>query len=223
METNKELLASLEATRKQIDAQIEQLKKQTNELKPEVGKWYKHKNNEYPNWLIYLNENGDVYGFDINGKWIICISSIDYIRRHCVPATDKEVEEALIKEAKRRGFKDGVYIKGIVSGSDCYLKGDFEYLEKNNVLWFGIDNNGYDLFKNGKWAEIVKDEPIKIGSHEVKLGLGDYYKIGCKQIRKQDLYGLNNMMIQTDTNEIIFAGHKITRDTIEKILALKEK
>jgi|GEM_PF-4650238 len=74
-------------------------------------------------------------------------------------ATDKEVQQALEKEAVKRGFKEGVEIRGLRKGSRCVLPlGGFELLICG-TLWFGIGYNGYDIFHNGVWAEIIT-EPV---------------------------------------------------------------
>lgn len=74
-----------------------------------------------------------------------------------VKATDKEVETALIAEAKKRGFKEGVeYIAvGACSGSYFTLKGEVKfYLDQLSA----VDCGG--MFANGKWATIAEPKPI---------------------------------------------------------------
>jgi hypothetical protein len=88
----------------------------------------------------------------------------------CTLATDKEVEEALIKEANNIGYKN-VKINNLESignvllnhhsciSSDCYY-----YNVSENALWF----MGRLIFWNGKWAEIV--ETITKEQAEKELG-----------------------------------------------------
>jgi hypothetical protein len=78
------------------------------------------------------------------------------------PATDKEVEEALIKEAKKRGFKEGVRFK-------CLYNHDYKgkcipLFCSDGYLWL----EGGCVFKDGKWATIV--ETITKEQAEKELG-----------------------------------------------------
>lgn len=72
------------------------------------------------------------------------------------PATNKEVETALIAEAKRRGFKEGVEVEEPenVNNQETgkILNNCFVY--ENNRLATG----GLLVFKDGKWAEIIEEE-----------------------------------------------------------------
>lgn len=143
----------------QLQAHLFELRK---ELKPkfEVGKWYKVDGTPF---MKYLNKYHTVdsnfgYGINLHGEWTNSEFGLD----SATPATDKEVEEALIKEAERRGFKEGVKYTALgVDGSTLSSKGLFNqsFVYKDNHLWCGY---GF-IFVNGKWAEITKDEPIKVG------------------------------------------------------------
>lgn len=79
----------------------------------------------------------------------------------------KEVKQALIKEAEKRGFKKGVRYNAEYLGYDGQDKllitsNDFK-LTYNTLL---IDN--YEIFKNGIWAEII--ETITKEEAEKQLG-----------------------------------------------------
>jgi len=66
-------------------------------------------------------------------------------------ATDKEVETALIKEAKRRGFKEGNDIgdfNGI--GSELIHSSSSQFSPSTNMFFRG----GFCVFNEGKWATI---------------------------------------------------------------------
>jgi hypothetical protein len=153
--------------------EIEQLKKQLNDIsdkikqleKPqfEVG-WY----NTILGSLYFINRVNDGrcfgYGFDGGEKWIDECSpcATHQIDR---PATDKEVEAALVAEAKRRGFKEGVNWESIIDEGNVVSQrshgytGTTEFIYSSNELMFGYGC----IFSNGKWAEIVKEEKIMIG------------------------------------------------------------
>ena len=125
----------------------------------EVGKWYKMKGviHFLCNFNGNIGNNGNSYGFNLNGEWMdnsMCFHNSDTY----VEATPEEVESALINEAKKRGYKEGVRIKGLESGySRIIPDGKFEFLS-HNLLRFGSINEGYDIFKYGKWAEILPQE-----------------------------------------------------------------
>ena len=77
-------------------------------------------------------------------------------------ATEEEVREALINEAKKRGYKEGVKCKfGIIE--------DIRTIETNIFDWNGkylfvrcINGNADIIFRSGKWAEIIEQsEPTK--------------------------------------------------------------
>ena len=70
--------------------------------------------------------------------------------------TPKEVEEALIKEAKKRGFEQGVNIEGL-EGTTC-VTGSLGGNWILNKLGYFVDNNSCCMFYNGKWAEIIEEK-----------------------------------------------------------------
>ena len=129
-----------------------------------VGKWYKSKIAVFrvtslvplKSYGVYSGKWGNEFYTDVTTKYR--------------PVTDKEVEEALIKEAKNIGYKN-VKINNLESignvllnhhsciSSDCYY-----YNVSENALWF----MGRLIFWNGKWAEIV--ETITKEQAEKELG-----------------------------------------------------
>ena len=131
----------------------------------EVGKWYKVKKPEsIIEALICFDNKPTFYGFDYTKGWTTCFNSAPTIRglRVCTPATDKEVEEALIKEAKKRGFKKGDVCgfginnnsKRLIVSDNFKLNGDYTGLY---LVAVGDREQGDDIvFKNGKWATIIK-------------------------------------------------------------------
>lgn len=144
----------------------------------EVGKWYK--SNLYGKKLYYFTEfkqaDGYIkryyYGFidDLFKKDYTASTDLD---NSWTLATDKEVEAALIAEAKRRGYAKNNYkcLRGETL-PNCYEK---MYYDKDmNELRF---TNGYRynvLFKDGKWAEICEDTK-DLSIEEIQNILG--YKI----------------------------------------------
>lgn len=83
------------------------------------------------------------------------------------PATDKEVEEALIKEAVKRGFKEGVTIKNH-QGVNVLKEIDFIYTDRYNNGIYNKQGQGFWVFINGVWADIIETkEPEKTKLQEL--------------------------------------------------------
>lgn len=148
----------------------------------EVGRWYKvidkngsFNNNEFA-LICFDNEKNPNYGFGFTREqWTNNFLNLkDVVKRNTdlvVPATPEEVETALINEAKKRGFKDGVSInclRGIknVKPTD---KACFVFVFNDNYLYYG----GAKIFDNGKWATII-EQPTEMTVAEIEQ------KLGCK-------------------------------------------
>ena len=139
--------------------------------KLEIGAWYKD-----DGWLVCFTKiKGEKHSyFGVNcGEWVNDGEDIININYETfTKATNKEVEEALINEAKKRGFKEGNY-KSLLSG-DRGFKGWY-FCEQDNSLYTNLDGEGGDVvFKNGKWATII-DQPTKLTVEQVEEKLG--YKV----------------------------------------------
>ena len=105
------------------------------------------------------------HGFDGNGNWFDCHNQNYKLRNSDYKATDKEVEEALVKEAKKRGFVKGVNISYLISTrNDFGFDGTFSIYRDSLV-----DNRSAVIFSEGKWAEIIK-ETITKEQAEKELG-----------------------------------------------------
>jgi len=111
----------------------------------------------------------------------------------CRLATSEEVKSHLIKEAKRRGYKHGSIINSLITlGTKhtldmTYSKGLYDGV-RTDMFWYG----GGLIYKQGKWAEIIKEEPIKIGGYEVEF-FDKYFKIGCMSFSKSDIFKILTM------------------------------
>lgn len=117
----------------------------------EVNRWYKATN--FGKLMFYFNGkfgNSITYGFDYDGEFKNKIGVHE--DEKYVPATEKEVEEAFVKEARKRYNKnDSIQSlwKTIIGNIDLGFKNEFN-LDKNE-FWYG----GYLVFKDGTWAEIL--------------------------------------------------------------------
>ena len=133
---------------------IEQFKKEKDLIPSlEVGKWY----NNGTGLFCYEGEGACShigYGFH-ESYWI---ESSDYWIKlfHFKEATQEEVEAALIAEAKKRGFKEGVTVDSRTIDKSYGVQnigvGNFTFT--GEVLLY----NNWELFRDGKWAEIINTE-----------------------------------------------------------------
>jgi hypothetical protein len=190
----------MKITKKQIVA-LDKQEKTVRELFPEVfktelevGKWYKKKDfgklmfcfsGEFSNANRHPN-----YGFSYDGEFSKIIGCFEKELLDYIPATKEEVETALINEAKRRGFKEGVVIKELLSSnigslnSENPKKLETNKLTINNNLQFVYCNN-LVIFRNGTWAEIIqpkqmtKDEIENALGYEIEIKL----KLNCKDMK----------------------------------------
>lgn len=170
----------------EIKQDLKSMFPQAFESELEVGKWYK---SDYP-LLIFITEvkHHELVGYGFNAvgfysEGTFCTRAdernrVDYNTFNFKPATDKEVETALINEAKRRGFKEGVEIKPINKVIHLNNKIDLEYntcfYESENEFWMG----GYCLFKDGKWAEIIS-EPIEVTLEQI----AEKFNVNVEQLK----------------------------------------
>ena len=136
--------------------------KLVEESKPkfEVGKWY-----VYTYGDIALYSNSDYHsGFNKEGKWINDYYPIT--TKYWQPADINTVEKLLYNEAKRRY---PIYCK-VRDLTFSNIEQIMSYNEKGAIKdgWFGIeiwfintDGNGTKVYDNGKWTEIIEEQPTK--------------------------------------------------------------
>lgn len=165
-----------------IDEQLKQLEELP---KLEVSKWYADPNNLSYVYFITntCSEQIKGYGF-LGGAWRDEFNLLNYSVKNDRPATDKEVETALIAEAKKRGFKEGGSFTAIRDtqinddNDECrfYSKNkatvcNFEYV---NEILYTYGSGRYIVFEKGKWATIIKEPTIHLE--------GDYTEVQLKDI-----------------------------------------
>ncbi|MGV6945010.1 hypothetical protein [Sphingobacterium kyonggiense] len=157
----------LKETKAQIDALVIQAKEKLDGLgdpkELEVGKWYKRAGQSM---FVVTGSNRACnigYGFDRDGVWFD--DGGELYTDNYIESTPQEVEEALIKEAKRRGLvESGVRFRS-PDGTDYgyfYNGGKVYYNSNPKRLVFKEDEStGIHLFFNGKWATIIEQPADK--------------------------------------------------------------
>ena len=146
-----------------------------NSLKPklEVGKWYKEKGGSI---AFYQGDNVETYGMNDVGTWrsnACWFHDWNLEDDEWTLATDKEVEEALVTEAKRRGYKDGVKVKKVIDGNlgenDWVIP--FNYKITFNEYGLFFSNIGIFNSVKGQWAEII-EEQLEVTLEEIAEKFG---------------------------------------------------
>jgi hypothetical protein len=215
-----ERIKELEA---RFQRELAELKKELNpEL--EVGKWYKDRK-----WLVFVTSlTGDkgikCYGFE--GDWWYDntdrIGICGYVSDEWKLATEQEVFEALKKEAIK--YPKGCKIKptnGLFDGNNSSYNGDELYWDGQDLYFENKTGYCVSLFRDGKWAEIIKEEPIMIGGFEVKKhDICDSFRIGCKNVYRSEISHIKNIMESHQFKTVAFDGTEVTLETINKIINL---
>jgi len=120
----------------------------------EVGKWYKSTNSKALACVEELfKDDFKGYGFDKDSIWWSSseewTSSFDL----WIPSTPQEIQDALKKEAVRRGYGIGVSCKFGTAKTIREIKSDkFNYNKKFNIFTIGSDA----ILQNGQWATIIQ-------------------------------------------------------------------
>ena len=145
----------------------------------EVGRWYKLNGH-----LRCYSDKHNHYGF-YDSEWDGRQSVLNYVNKWTL-ATDKEVETALIKEAKKR-FNVNNKIEYFIGNSKeqtighlnkfIYHPSDDELLIRGGCKG---TNSGLVIYRKGKWATIIEEPKVKeMTMQEVNKALG--YEIKIKE------------------------------------------
>ncbi len=151
--------------RAEIVQRLAELKIEKKELKKELeglpeyeNGWYKHPNNKFLGWLMYLDVDSDLsYGFTSCGEWISESPNRNYIQKYgLIKATDKEVFERLEAEAvKLKGEK----VINLYNDKSELITSDMRFRCFNDSgeisVWAQESGRGVCIFDNGKWAKIL--------------------------------------------------------------------
>ena len=216
------------------------------EPKFKVGDWVKVIPSE-SNFRNFENALRDEYVFRVysskfdgedfrqwqNGGYGYCVDksnkySVNYLTSNLRLATNKEVEDTLIAEAKRRGFKTGIIInrdtllealgdQSIRSERIIQISNKCEFKYKANYNGCFLCLNDLLIYWEGIWAEIVEEEPITINGYKAEFK-DDVIKFGCRQYSKNQVFNLlDSMSIFHISSLNIDTGITVSIETIKKI------
>jgi hypothetical protein len=111
-------------------------------------------------WVCYVDKPNYVYrATGVDGVWVYGLHGNDtngHRPEHLRLATPEEIKEHLIKEAEKRGYKEGVRIQSISFPGDIYQLTSCSLSCCNETVSCG----GVVICRDGKWAEIIKEETI---------------------------------------------------------------
>ncbi|MDA3614730.1 hypothetical protein [Polluticaenibacter yanchengensis] len=153
--------------------QLHELAKTTDKVKEMFPDAFKHKSGWYKlpgsTFLMYHDfENGIKYGFGRNGEWYDPLE-ISW-NPSLVPADETEVVNALLSEAIKRGYTKGVNVICLKDGLEYKLRRYDEISRISIELMFLMTKDfwlcgkgvftSFCIFKNGKWAEIIKEKTV---------------------------------------------------------------
>jgi len=149
--------------------------KECFETELEVNRWYKHKCGGY----LFVTETNEeflfAYGFKSDMSWFDKDDYLITTTELLQPATEKEVEEALVKEAIKIGFKSGVVCNNSnihkTKVNDSVLEYHYIKFKDNELRIHENDCKWYKIFSNGTWAEITPVPTYTIHEAESKFNI----------------------------------------------------
>lgn len=132
-------------------------------------------------------------------------------------ATPEEVEQALIKEAKRRGFEVGIKYKcKFFDNNTTSVGGKFKYCSYKDYL---TDGHGGSVYHKGEWAEII-DNRLNIAGHKIKAKNEHFIGIGCQEFSKSEIITVLNIYDKVgESNFVDFIEH-LNEENVNKLRKL---
>ena len=175
--------------------------KEAFKKKIEIGKWYKREMDSVDANRIFfitsISHNDGAafgYGIDENTVWFdfsdekspFCACNSVALET-AKEATDKEVEEALIVEAKKIGYKKSVTCVFGDAKDKRQLETDCFFFENNTLYVKKKDLRNADIiFKDGKWSKIIPEEKTVITKEKALKIVAKKYKTTPENITIKD-------------------------------------
>jgi len=178
----------LEKEKQELEQRLKQINQELE--KPKNG-WY---NNGVGYLLYYDFDSDNCYGF-YDEVWIEGTEATSMFTKSMdKTATHEEVEKAFIKEAEKRGYKEGAKTSCLRSCTQGIIDDNIKhsiFVQEFNTLEISFSGrvNGI-IFKEGKWAEIIEEPKVIINGYEMKQE-GNKIIFGCMSFttsRVQSLY-----------------------------------
>ena len=186
-----------------------------------LNRWYysdKHKD-----FLYFYTGKSNTYGFAY-GKYYNDLSGCDSLCGDEVRATDEEVKEALVKEAKIRGFSKGMKARCLSTGDFETITEDFFKLNTKGDLMIKSDSKHSKytfIFSDGEFAELKEKEPtiVELISAELeRISKMDY----CSNIEMESQIGCFHSFGGAETTATIYMNCPFGIESIYKIALHRE-
>jgi hypothetical protein len=122
--------------------------------------------------------------FENEAKKCVCgdaenIVSVDMLKNDCHKATNTEITFILAKVAIFKGYKIGAKVKSMLNVENVW------FIETDKFYYGsqGLFVNNILIYSEGKWVEIIKEEPeVLISGHKAQFDLQNKtVKFGCKK------------------------------------------
>jgi hypothetical protein len=172
-----------------------------------VGRWYACD-------VLFARYSGDNTGIGwAFNDWSVGVSMANPPQWKL--ATPEEIKEALVKEAKKRGFVNGVEYKHIHNSYNCKVQdaGGFVYSSKD----FLTDGHGGSVYIEGQWAEILKEEVPVIGGYKLE-DKGCYWSFGCFKFDRELTRKIFSILKNNGIDHLSIKGTKVTLKDVEKVI-----
>lgn len=192
-----------------------------------VNKWYKYYWDDNPKelrgflFVTEVNERQVIFDYGINtAEGDMWMGKDWYSSEHIYKqATEEEVKSFLTKEAKKRGFKEGVKFRD-VTDDKVYGYGAYDETFTYNPEPQAYGNNHLKCgtgvcFMDGKWAEVIEGEVLPIiNGYEGHISDDGDIVYGCAVLKKEwftDSISRNIKSLE------LSSGVRIDEDQVEQI------
>jgi len=180
--------------------------------------------------LWYDPENIDSFNSWVNGDCsVLCVDkdnkySVNYRLEDLRLATKEEIEYHLIQEAKKRGYVTGTVINSISTVASLFkwtVNCDAGYRYYPNEDRLDCMRTERDanctIYHKGQWAEIVKEEEIKIDGYNTKIE-DNMFWVGCRSFSFEKIKELYSIICYFGIESISIRNTKVTPDIVKKVL-----
>ena len=167
------------------------------------------------------------YGFNTFGNWEPCfdISRYSNMKGKATKATDKEVKDALIAEANKRGFKKGVTIIPVGYDNPQKISDPFYYISNHRVIassprseWSKNCPNP-EIYRNGVWASIVEQQTeltLEQIAEKFNISVGDLRIKGVSSETTKP-FCVGDVVVVKDSNNDLYGTQLVVKAVLRRL------
>jgi len=212
------------------------LKKEIQKEFPEIGEPY-----EVGDWvwvkspyflygermLVYFNGfSSYTYGFGFEKEWTESFGfSVWHKGMGITKATDQEVADALIAEAKKRGFKEGVTIIPVDYKNPQKISDPFYHINNHRVItssphgeWSKNCSNPA-IYRNGVWASIVEQQTeltLEQIAEKFNISVGDLRIKGVSSETTKP-FCVGDVVVVKDSNNDLYGTQLVVKAVLRRL------